>query len=27
MTFNRYGCEKTEYIGEENGEGGYMDQW
>jgi len=27
MTFDRYGYEKTEYIGKENGEEGYMDQW
>jgi len=27
MTFDRYGYEKTEYIGEENGEEGYVDQW
>jgi hypothetical protein len=26
-TFDRYGYEKAEYIGEENGEEGYMDQW
>jgi hypothetical protein len=27
VNFDRYGCEKTEYIGEENGEEEYMDLW